>query len=97
MKGIVAVCALLAMFPAAVSATQIVDGKMVFPAKNGKVLFDHDMHVYKVRNDCRACHKVPGGIENFGKAYAHEACIGCHKPQDEEPVGPITCEGCHTR
>lgn len=95
MKLVVAVLVISASLSGVVSAREIVNGRMIFPAKNGDVLFNHDGHVDEVMGNCKPCHKSPGGIEGFGKSYAHEVCIGCHQPQGNFEGGPITCDGCH--
>jgi hypothetical protein len=96
MKIVAAVLALVAVCSGVVSAAEIVDGRMIFPAKNGNVLFPHDDHVKWLLGDCKTCHERPGAIEGFGKAYAHDKCIGCHTPQsDDEKPGPVNCVGCH--
>jgi cytochrome c7-like protein len=71
-------------------------GRMEFPNKYGTVVFYHKKHVSLVQGDCKVCHERPGLIENFGKAFAHRLCIGCHEPQAGKMEGPITCEGCHS-
>jgi hypothetical protein len=96
MKLLAAALLILATFSGAVLAAEIVDGRMVFPSKNGNVLFDHQKHIRIVKENCEVCHERSGGIKAFGRAYAHDVCIGCHQPKGEDPGGPILCEGCHS-
>jgi predicted CXXCH cytochrome family protein len=96
MRLIAAVLMIVVCLPGGVLAADA-RGLMEFPAKNGTVVFNHKNHVQLVQGNCKACHDRPGGIEGFGRAYAHKLCIGCHQPQGEEPLGPFTCEGCHTK
>lgn len=67
---------------------------MEFRNKKGTVLFDHRKH--QELADCKDCHNRSGGIDHFGKAWAHRVCIGCHEPEPGKLEGPITCDGCHT-
>lgn len=74
-----------------------ITGVIELANKKGTVAFDHQKHVDLVQDDCKVCHERPGGIKDFGRAYAHRVCIGCHEPQPGKMEGPITCEGCHKR
>lgn len=67
---------------------------MEFPAKPGKVTFNHKQHQEKLK-DCKICHeKGPGKIEGFGKDFAHKTCKGCHT---EKNAGPTKCGECHKK
>lgn len=67
---------------------------IVFPAKNGNVIFNHKRHT-EMLTDCRNCHnKAPGKIANFGKEYAHKTCKGCHEIRG---TGPTKCGLCHRK
>lgn len=95
MKLIASLFLILATATGAALAAEIVDGKMVLPAKVGNVLFEHDKHTYRVKLNCKACHEKEGEIIGFGKKFAHDLCIGCH--MKEEYGGPVKCDGCHGR
>ena len=64
-----------------------------FPAKMGKVTFNHKAHQEKVKGVCTTCHATAAGgkIEGFGKDFAHKTCKGCH----EKSGGPMKCNECH--
>lgn len=79
------------------SAFAGINERMEFPNKRGTVVFAHKKHEGYAYHDCNVCHEGDvGAIRNFGKAYAHRVCIGCHQPEAGKMEGPITCEGCHT-
>lgn len=66
-------------------------GRVVFPARLGEVVFQHDRHLSR-RETCRACHGAgPIGKVPLGKDAAHALCNGCHK----EKGGPTACSACH--
>ncbi|MRR33211.1 cytochrome C [bacterium] len=67
---------------------------LVFPAKMGKVTFNHKQHADSLK-DCNLCHaKTPGKIEGFDKDKAHKLCIECHKAKK---AGPVKCGDCHKK
>lgn len=68
--------------------------EMVFPARNGRVPFNHRMHTATIR-DCGRCHDSgPGRIDGFGKDMAHKMCKGCHQSMKS---GPTKCGECHKK
>ena len=68
---------------------------MEFPAKMGKVTFNHKGHQEKVKGGCTTCHATAAGgkIEGFGKDYAHKTCKECHAKSG----GPTKCGECHKK
>lgn len=80
------------MIVAFASGTALAAECLVFPAKMGKVTFNHKAH-QEMLKDCKVCHeKTPGKIDGFGKDKAHKLCIDCHK---EKGAGPVKCGECH--
>jgi predicted CXXCH cytochrome family protein len=66
-------------------------GKVMFPATNGAVTFDHPAHLER-RETCRTCH----GDERIEKVLldkerGHALCRGCHEARG----GPTRCSACH--
>ena len=41
---------------ALVSQSKAPPAKLVFPAKNGGIVFDHTAHAKREKNDCKTCH-----------------------------------------
>jgi c(7)-type cytochrome triheme protein len=97
------VCSLLAFAQAAKAP-----GKLVFPAKNGNVTFDHATHVKAEKGDCKVCHdklfkqdaKAP---LNF-KAGMHKpaetaktSCGACHHPGGTAFETKGNCNKCHVK
>ena len=90
MKKIAIAMISVVAFAGAAFAADVIE----FPAKNGKVTFNHKAHQEKAKGDCKACHeKAPGKIEGFGKDIAHKTCKGCHEKQG----GPTKCGECHKK
>ncbi len=90
MKKIVIAMISVVAFAGSVCAADV----MEFPAKMGKVTFNHKMH-QEMLKDCKKCHeKGPGKIEGFGKDFAHKTCKGCHA---EMVKGPTKCGDCHKK
>lgn len=75
------------------------EGKFVFPASKGDVVFDHEMHQKRMKAEgCIPCHKsnnpTPESIHTrFDERIAHYFCRGCHR---EKGAGPVECHQCHT-
>jgi hypothetical protein len=63
--------------------------------KNGKVTFPHRKH-QELNRGCRVCHSADQGvkIQNFGMAWAHKNCKGCHETLRR---GPAQCSDCHKK
>lgn len=90
MKKIAIAMISVVAFAGAAFAADVIE----FPAKNGKVTFNHKAHQEKAKGDCKTCHeKAPGKIEGFGKDIAHKTCKGCH----EKSGGPTKCGECHKK
>ncbi len=90
MKKIVIAMIAVVAFAGSVCAADV----MEFPAKMGKVTFNHKKH-QEMLKDCKKCHeKAPGKIEGFGKDFAHKTCKGCHA---EMGKGPTKCGDCHKK
>jgi len=60
----------------------------------GGVEFDHKGHQTEKVGACSICHEEQvGKIKGFGKEWAHDHCITCHKLHNEGR--PANCGGCH--
>lgn len=91
---VIAAAFVLASLGAVACASAVTD-QMEFPNKMGTVLFSHEKHKDLADGNCKVCHDRTGAVPNFGKAFAHTVCIGCHEPEAGKAEGPITCDGCH--
>ena len=57
------------------------------------VNFNHLKHQEENVGICLVCHvSQVGKIADFGKAWAHKNCVGCHDLYNKGPTG---CSGCH--
>lgn len=74
------------------------DGKFIFPASKGDVVFDHNMHQQRMEAEgCIPCHKtnnptITAVRPRFEERIAHYFCRGCHH---EKGRGPTECPQCH--
>jgi len=88
---------ILMSFPGAAlaedAAPKHFDRRMEF--KRG-VVFEHALHTNTYGFDCLSCHETMAGgkINDFGEAWGHKVCLGCH---DALKWAPTICEGCHDR
>ncbi|MCM2357636.1 MAG: cytochrome c family protein [Geobacteraceae bacterium] len=91
MKKIAIAMIAVVAFAGAAFAADVIE----FPAKNGKVTFNHKKHQEALK-DCKSCHATEKGgkIEGFGKDIAHKTCKGCH---EEKKAGPTKCGECHKK
>jgi c(7)-type cytochrome triheme protein len=81
--------------------------KLEFESKFGKVVFDHDAHVKREKNDCKACHdqlfpqsKAPLKFKDpmHKKSEAAKAsCAGCHHPGGKAFEAKANCQKCHKK
>ena len=68
--------------------------QITFPARNGFVRMNHNLHQEKLKK-CTQCHtNNDGGKIILGKDLAHQMCKGCHR---ELKAGPTNCGGCHKK
>lgn len=91
MKKIAIAMISIIAFAGSVFAADVIE----FPAKMGKVTFNHKAHQEKLKGACTTCHATDKGgkIEGFGKDIAHKTCKGCH----EKSGGPTKCGDCHKK
>ena len=62
--------------------------KVVLPAKNGNVVFDHSAHLKRAKNDCKVCH--PALFAQDAKA-----AIGFRPPHKTVEDKMASCGSCH--
>jgi c(7)-type cytochrome triheme protein len=62
--------------------------KLVLPAKNGNIVFDHSAHVKHEKNNCKACH--PALFAQDAKA-----AVGFKPPHKVEEDKMTSCGSCH--
>ena len=90
-------------------AELVVPSKLVFPAKTGRVIYDHAAHAKREKNDCKVCHDAlwPQNAKeplNF-KSAMHKAaedkktsCGFCHRPEGKAFAAKGNCTTkCHVR
>ena len=99
---------LLAMVGLTASLAQVKPPvKLVFPAKNGSVTFDHAAHVKLEKNNCKTCHpalfpqdaKTPLGFKPPHKNEEDKkiSCGACHRPGGSAFETKGHCTKCHVR
>jgi c(7)-type cytochrome triheme protein len=83
--------------------------KLVLPAKNGNIVFDHSAHVKHEKNNCKACHpalfaqdaKAPVGFKPPHKIEEDKmtSCGSCHRAGGRafETKGNCTNGNCHVK
>lgn len=83
--------------------------KLVLPAKNGNITFDHAAHAKRVKNDCKVCHpsvfaqdaKAPLAFKPPHKAKEDKqaSCGSCHRTGGTafESKGNCTNSKCHVK
>jgi c(7)-type cytochrome triheme protein len=62
--------------------------KLVLPAKNGKVAFDHSAHAQREKNNCKVCH--PALFAQDAKAP-----LAFRPPHKSEEDKKTSCGSCH--
>ncbi len=62
--------------------------KVVLPAKNGNVTFDHSAHLKREKNNCSVCH--PTLFAQDAKAK-----VGFRPPHKNEEDKRVSCGACH--
>ena len=76
---------------------------LIFTNSNGKVHFNHEMHVtepsYTILGDCNKCHAADMFPRYFNdhvpaRDKAHTICWRCHS-DSQNPNAPLQCDGCH--
>ena len=87
-----AVAVLLAALVAVPGTVGAID-RVIMPAANGDVTFDHKRHSESMA--CRICHGegAPGRVE-MNREKAHALCRHCHH---RKLTGPVRCRDCHGR
>jgi c(7)-type cytochrome triheme protein len=102
---------LVSMFGATalLSQNKVPPAKLVLPAKNGNVPFDHTAHAKREKNDCKACHptlfaqdaKAPVGFKAPHKAKEDKkaSCGACHRAAGTAFDTKANCTNgkCHVR
>lgn len=73
---------------ALLSQTKTPRAKVVLPAKNGAVTFDHSAHAKREKNDCKTCH-----TSLF--AQDAKAAVGFKPPHKMEEDRKVSCGFCH--
>ncbi len=83
--------------------------KVVIPAKNGNVTFDHASHAKREKNDCKTCHpalfkqdaKAPVGFRppHKNEEDKKSSCGACHRPGGTafDTKGNCTNSKCHVK
>ena len=62
--------------------------KLVLPAKNGNIVFDHSAHAKREKNDCKVCH--PALFVQDAKS-----AVGFRPPHKTEEDKMTSCGSCH--
>ncbi|MBZ5581550.1 MAG: hypothetical protein LAQ30_04965 [Acidobacteriia bacterium] len=62
--------------------------KLVFPAKNGNITFDHTAHAKREKNDCKVCHPSPF-------AQDAKAPLKFRPPHKSDEDAKSSCGSCH--
>ena len=62
--------------------------KLVLPAKNGNVIFDHSAHLKRAKNDCKLCHPALFAQDT-------KAAVGFKPPHKTEEDKMASCGSCH--
>ncbi len=62
--------------------------KLVLPAKNGSIAFDHAAHIKREKNDCKVCH---------ASLFVQDAkaALGFKPPHKNEEDKKVSCGSCH--
>ena len=93
---------------ALLSQTKAPPAKVVLPARNGNVVFDHAAHLKREKNDCKVCHgglftqdvKAPVGFKPPHKAAEDKqaSCGSCHRAGGSAFETKANCANgkCHT-
>ena len=96
-------------FTALTAQTRKAPEKLVIPAKNGNITFDHAAHVKREKNDCKVCHtalfaedaKAPIAFKYQHKTEedAKTSCGSCHRADGAafETKGNCNNSKCHVR
>jgi c(7)-type cytochrome triheme protein len=90
MRRLFAYFLILPMFGASalLSQSKTPPAKLVLPAKNGNIVFDHAAHLKRERNNCKACHPSPFAQDN-------KAPLGFKPPHKREEDKRTSCGSCH--
>ena len=94
---------------ALLSQTKAPPAKLVFPGKNGDIVFDHAAHLKRAGNNCTGCH--PGLFQQDSKAPLafkppHQkaedqksSCGACHRAGSTAFESKANCANgkCHTK
>jgi hypothetical protein len=60
----------------------------------GTVMFDHNMHIEMLDQDCESCHEgEPAKIAITDMASGHDTCSACHDQVDDMEA----CSTCHSK
>ena len=62
--------------------------KLVLPAKNGNIAFDHSAHVKREKNNCKVCHQALFPQDA-------KAAVGFKPPHKVEEDKMTSCGSCH--
>ncbi len=81
---VISILGIIALF----AQTKKPPAKIVLPAKNGNVVFDHSAHLKRAKNDCKLCH--PALFAQDAKA-----AIGFKPPHKTEEDKMASCGSCH--
>ncbi len=70
------------------SQSKVPPPKIVIPAKNGEVVFDHAAHLKRVKDGCKTCHPT---------LFAQDAKkpVGFRPPHRNEEDKQVSCGACH--
>ncbi len=81
--------------------------KLVFPAKNGNIAFDHAAHAKREKNECQTCHpavfaqnaKAPLGFKPPHKSEEDKktSCGSCHRAGGSAFQTAGNCVKCHVK
>jgi c(7)-type cytochrome triheme protein len=82
--------------------------KMTYESKFGAVVFDHEAHAKRVKDDCKVCHdKIWGetkGQVNFKGGAMHKeaetkktSCAVCHHAGGQAFAVKANCQKCHAK
>jgi c(7)-type cytochrome triheme protein len=81
--------------------------EIVYPSKEGNVIFNHALHAKRVNNNCKACHdkffpesSAPLNYKSAEHKTAETAkisCGGCHYPGGDAFEAKGNCARCHTK
>jgi c(7)-type cytochrome triheme protein len=84
--------------------TKTPPAKLVFPAKNGNITFDHASHAKLAKNDCKVCHPAPFADAKAPLAFKFPhttaeakklSCGSCHRAEGTAFASRANCKKCH--